>query len=76
MCVHTFLGLLAYWLCRLIERACRAIGSHGSLSPLLELLGSIRLALLSQPAGTRGGHPRCAWMLEESEPEARRLFHP
>jgi transposase len=73
--VHTFICLLAYLLCRLIERECRTLGYQGSLSHLLELLGSIRLALLVQPSGTRGGHPRCTWVLEESEPEARRLFH-
>ena len=73
--VHTFICLLAYLLCRLIERECRALGYHGSLSQLLELLGSIRLALLVQPSGTRGGHPRCTWMLEESALEARRLFY-
>ena len=73
--VHTFICLLAYLLCRLIERECRTIGYQGSLSHLLELLGSIRLALLVQPSGARGGHPRCTWVLEESEPEATRLFH-
>ena len=65
---------LAYLLCRLIERACRAIGYQGSLSHLLELLGSIRLALLVEPSGTRGGRPRCTWVLEESPAEAQRLF--
>jgi transposase len=73
--VHTFICLLAYLLCRLIERECRTLGYQDSLSHLLELLGRIRLALLVQPSGTRGGRPRCTWVLEESEPEARRLFH-
>jgi hypothetical protein len=73
--VHTFICLLAYLLCRLIERECRAIGYQGSLSPMLELLGGIRLALLVQPWGTRGGRPRCTWVLEESAAEARRLFN-
>ena len=70
---HTFLCLLAYPLCRLIERECRAIGYQGSLSPRLELLGSIRLALLVEPSDTRGGRPRCTWVLEESPAEAQRL---
>lgn len=73
--VHTFICLLAYLLCRLIERDCRAIGYQGSLSHLLELLGSIRLALLVEPAGTRGGRPHCSWVLEESAAEARQLFN-
>ena len=72
--VPTFLCLLAYLLCRLIERDCRAIGYQGSLSHLLELLGSIRLALRVEPAGTRGGRPHCTWVLEESAGEAQRLF--
>ena len=72
--VHTFICLLAYLLCRLIERDCCAIGYQGSLSNLLELLGTIRLAMIVQPSGTRGGRPRCTWVLEESESEASRLF--
>jgi transposase len=72
--VHTFICLLAYLLCRLIERECRAIGYQGSLSHLLERLGSLRLALLVQSSGTRAGRPRCMWVLEEGAAEARRLF--
>jgi hypothetical protein len=65
--------LLAYLLCRLIERDCRALGYQGSLSHLLELLGSIRLALLVAPASARGGRPHCIWVLEERAGEAQRL---
>lgn len=72
--VHTFICLLAYLLCRLMECECRAIGYHGSLSHLLDLLGTVRLALIVRPSGTRGGRPRCAWVLEDSEPEAWRLY--
>lgn len=72
--VHTFICLLAYLLCRLIERECRAIGYHGSLSHLLDLLGTVRLALIVRPSGTRGGRPRCTWVLEDSDPEAWRLY--
>jgi transposase len=72
--VHTFICLLAYLLCRLIERECRAIGYKGSLSNLLDLLSTIRLAMIVQPSGTHGGRPRCTWVLEESEAEAKRLF--
>ncbi len=73
--VHTFVCLLAFLLCRLIERESRAAGYSGNLSHLLDLLGTIRLAMIVQPSGTQGGRPRCAWVLEESEPEARRLYH-
>ena len=71
--VHTFLCLLAYRLCRLIERECRTIGSLGSLSHVLDLLGTVRLALIVRPSGTRGGRPRCTWVLEDGDPEAWRL---
>lgn len=71
---HTFICLLAYLLCRLMERECRAIGYHGSLSHLLALLGTVRLALIVRPSGTRGGRPRCTWVLEDSDPEAWRLY--
>jgi hypothetical protein len=72
--VHTFICLLAYLLCRLIERECRAIGYEGGLSHLLDLLSTVRLAMIVQPSGTHGGRPRCTWVLEESEAEANRLF--
>jgi transposase len=72
--VHTFVCLLAFLLCRLIERESRAAGYVGELSHLLDLLGTIRLAMIVQPSGTQGGRPRCVWVLEESEPEAWRLY--
>ena len=71
--VHTFICLLAYLLCRLIARECRAMGYHGSLSHVLDLLGTVRLALIVRPSGTRGGRPCCTWVLEDSDPEAWRL---
>ena len=73
--VHTFVCLLAFLLCRLMERESRAAGYAGNLSHLLDLLGTIRLAMIVQPSGTQGGRPRCAWVLEEREPEAQRLSH-
>jgi hypothetical protein len=71
--VPTCVCLLAFLLCRRIERESRAAGSAGELSHLLELLGTIRLAMSVPPAGTQGGRPRCAWVREESAPEAWRL---
>lgn len=73
--VHTLVCLLAFLLCRLVERESRAAGDAGNLSHLLDLLGTIRLAMIVQPSGTQGGRPCCAWVLEESEPEAWRLSH-
>ena len=72
--MHTFICLLAYLLCRLIERESRAVGYQGSLSNLLDLLGTVRVAMIVRPSGTRGGRLSCTWVMEESDPEAWRLF--
>jgi transposase len=72
--VHTFCCLLALLLARVIEHEARQLHYRQGLSGLLELLGTIRLAMVLRPAGKKGGRPRCDWMLEQSEPEARRLF--
>jgi hypothetical protein len=73
--VHTFLCLLGLLLARVIEYQARRLGYRQGLSGLLELLGSVRLAMVLQPASTQGGRPRCRWQLEQTEPEAGRLFH-
>ena len=72
--VHTFICLLALLLCRLVERESRGAGSQGSLSSLLALLSTIRLALVLWPADTSKGHPRCPWLLEDCAPEAWQLY--
>jgi transposase len=72
--VHTFICLLALLLCRLVERESRAWGYQGSLSGLLDLLSSIRLAMVLWPAATSKGSPRCGWVLEESAPDAWNLY--
>lgn len=72
--VHTFICLLALLLCRLVERESRAVGYQGSLSSLLDLLSSIRLAMVLWPADTPKGQPRCGWVLEEHTPEAWNLY--
>jgi transposase len=72
--VHTFLCLLALLLCRLVERESRTLGYQGSLSNLLDLLSTIRLALILWPADTPKGRPRCAWVLEDSSAEAWNLY--
>jgi len=73
--VHTFICLLALLLCRLVERECRGAGYQGSLSSLLDLLSTIRLALVLWPTDTPKGHPRCPWLLEDCAPEAWQLYH-
>jgi transposase len=71
---HTFLCLLALLLGRLVERESRALGYQGSLASLVDLLSSIRLALILGPAETPKGRPRCAWRLEDSSAEAWHLY--
>lgn len=72
--VHTFICLLGLLLARVIEYEAHQQGYRQGLSGLLELLGTVRLARVLQPGATQGGRPRCRWQLEQSEPEAWRLF--
>ncbi|MBN1611962.1 MAG: IS1634 family transposase [Polyangiaceae bacterium] len=72
--VHTFCCLLALLLGRVIEREARGLGYCEGLSGLLDLLGTVRLAMVLRSSGKRGGRPRCEWKLEESTPEALQLF--
>jgi transposase len=72
--VQTFICRLALLLCRLVERESRGAGYQGSLSSLLDVLGSIRLAMVLWPADTPRGPPRCGWVLEESAPDAWHLY--
>ena len=72
--LHTFICLLALLLCRLVERESRVAGAQGRLSSLLDVLGSIRLAMVLWPADTPRGQPRCGWVLEESAPDAWHLY--
>ena len=72
--VHTFCCLLALLLGRVIERQARQLHYYQWLSSLLDVLGTIRLAMVLRPAGKKGGRPRCEWILEETESEARRVF--
>ncbi len=74
ICVHTFCCLLALLLGRLLEFQARELHYTEGLSGLLDLLATVRLAMVLKPAGTRGGRPRCEWTLEQANPEALRLF--
>lgn len=72
--VHTFICLLAMLLSRLVEREARAsCGWGGDLSDLLDLLGSVRLALSIRNDGQRG-RPRCQWMLEELSDDVWQVY--
>jgi transposase len=74
ICVHTFCCLLALLLGRFIEFRARQLHYTPGLSGLLDLLATVRLAMVLRPAGNQGGRPRCEWTLEQTEPEALRLF--
>jgi transposase len=72
--VHAFICLLALLLARVVEREARKLGYRESLSSLLDLLGTVRLAMVLTPPGPTGGRPRTTWQLEELSPDARTLF--
>ena len=72
--VHTFCCLLALLLGRVIELEARKLGYRQGLSGLLDLLGTIRLAMVLRSSGKKGGRPRCEWKMEEADPDALRLF--
>ena len=74
ICVHTFCCLLALLLGRLVEFQARELHYTEGLSGLLDLLATVRLAMVLKPAGKRGGRPRCEWTLEQTEPQTLRLF--
>ena len=73
--VHTFICLLGFLLGRVVEREARTLGHTEGLSGLLDLLGTVRLAMVLTPSGKkRGGRPRCTWQLEQADPKALRLL--
>lgn len=41
---------------------------------VLDLLATVRLAMVLKPAGKRGARPRCEWTLEQTDPQTLRLF--
>jgi transposase len=72
--VHAFICLLALLLARVVEHKARSLGYHESLSALLDLLGTVRLAMVLTASGAKGGRPRTNWQLEEPSTQARTLF--
>jgi transposase len=72
--VHAFTCLLALLLGRVLEREARAAGRTEGLSGLLDLLGTIRLAMVLRPSGKKGGRPRCEWQVEKTGEAAWELF--
>jgi transposase len=72
--VHAFICMLAFLLGRTVEYEARRISNKKSLSGILDLLGTVRLALLLRPSGKKGGRPRCEYQLEDGDEQALRLF--
>lgn len=72
--VHTFICLLGLLLGRVVEYEARQLGYSQGLSGLLDLLGSIRLAMVLRAPLSPEETPPCQWQLEQSDPEAWRLF--
>jgi transposase len=72
--VHAFICLLALLLVRVVEREARKHHRHEGASGLLDMLATIRLAMILRPSTKKGGRPRAEWQLEETEPEVDRLF--
>ena len=72
--VHTFCCLLALLLGRVVEFQARQLHYTEGLSGLLDLLATVRLAMVLKPAGKHGGRPRCGWALEHTAPDAMHLF--
>lgn len=74
ICVHTFCCLLALLLGRIIEFEARQLQYTQGLSGLLDVLATVRLAMVLRPAGNKGGRPRCEWVFEQTDPKTMRLF--
>jgi transposase len=72
--VHAFMCLLALLLARTVEREARQLQRRESLSAILETLARIRLTMVLQPSGKKGGRPRADWQLELADDDAARLF--
>ena len=72
--VHTFMCLLALLLARVVEREARKQRRTEGLSGLLDLLGTVRLAMVLRSTGDKGGRPRSEWQLETANQGATDFF--
>jgi transposase len=72
--VHAFICLLALLLSRVIEREARKLERREGLSGLLDLLAEIRLAMVLESSGKKGGRPRANWQLEIADKATASLF--
>lgn len=72
--VHAFICLLGLLLARAVEREARKLDRQEGLSGLLDLLADIRLAMVLEPSGEKGGRPRANWQLETVDEATAELF--
>ena len=72
--VHAFICLLALLLARVVELEARKLNRTEGMSGLLDLLASVRLAMVLRPSGEKGGRPRTEWQLEAVDDDAANLF--
>ena len=72
--LHTFICLLALLLARVVEREARKLQRTEGLSGLLDLLGTVRLAMVLSSSGNKGGRPRSEWQLETGNQDATDFF--
>jgi len=73
--VHAFICLLGLLLARTVEHSVPDHLRQRSLPALLDTLANVRLAMVLQPSGRKGGRPRAEWQLETADHTTTELFH-
>lgn len=71
--VHSFCCVVGYLLAALVRRHARRMGYEHGLAALLAMLNGVRMVLRTE-CGGRPGRPRAHWQLEETDPDALRLY--
>jgi hypothetical protein len=71
--VHSLCCVIGYLLAALVRRRARQLGYAQGINALVAMLNDIRMALRKEKRG-RPGRPRTTWQLEETEPDAMRLY--
>lgn len=71
--VDSFCCVVGYLLSALVRRHARRMGYPEGLAGLLEMLNGVRVVLQTERPG-HPGRPRVHWQMEETDPEALRLY--
>lgn len=71
--VHSFCCVVGYLLAALVRRHARRMGYKQGLAALLGMLNDVRVVLRTECSG-RPGRPRVHWQIEETDPDALRLY--